>query len=134
MRFVNFDAARAWYPAPTAAPAKARTAVADYVIITTRDIVAGSEQAIDDFVFHKRIFGHTVRVVTEDDYGGLAAPRPNQRADKVRQWLVDHYIPLGIRWVLLIGNPDPDSQAQVGHLPMKMTWPEPRDPPVPTAG
>jgi len=99
----------------------------DYVIITCNDIVTGSGTKWDDFITHKTSQGHSVLVVTEDDYGTLAAPAPNGTAEKIRQWLIDNYITYGIKWVLLVGDPDPDDPSQaaddIGDVPMKMCWP-----------
>lgn len=99
---------------------------ADYVIITTSEIVAHSSQ-LAYFVQVKEAMGHTVRVVTESDYDGLVGQAPNGRAERIRQWLVNNYDSLGIDYVLLIGDPDPDDPLDpadtTGDVPMKMCWP-----------
>jgi len=98
----------------------------DYVIITTNDIVDNSEY-LDFFIKMKENEGHTVKIVTESDFGGLTGQYPNDRADKIRKWLQDNYVSLGIDYVLLIGDPDPDnfkeSGDSVGDIPMKMCYP-----------
>jgi hypothetical protein len=98
----------------------------DYVIITTNYIVDNSEY-LDFFIKMKENDGHTVKIVTESDFGGLTGQYPNDRADKIRQWLKDNYVSLGIQYVLLIGNPDPDSFKEsgdsIGDIPMKMCYP-----------
>ncbi|MCJ7571983.1 MAG: C25 family cysteine peptidase, partial [Candidatus Thermoplasmatota archaeon] len=52
---------------------------------------------------------------------------PNDRADKIRQWLKNNYVSFGIDYVLLIGDPDPDSFKDVGDsvgdTPMKLCYP-----------
>ena len=78
----------------------------DYVIITTNAIEVGSSE-LADFVAHKEGRGHSVLVVTEDEFGGLTGQAPNHRAEKIRQWLVDNYAGYGIENVLLIGDPSP---------------------------
>ena len=127
-RLVNFAQAREWYryvPAPGPAP-QPLPGTAEYAVVTTNAIRDGST-VLNDFVAHKMSQGHTVRVVTEDDYDALTGQAPNGRAEKIRQWLIDNYVSLGIKWVLLIGNPDPDDPASptdsVGDVPMKMCWP-----------
>jgi hypothetical protein len=96
----------------------------DYVIITTNDIVDNSDR-LEHFVYMKELNGHDVLVVTEDDIDPIVADAPNGRADKIRKWLVDNEGPLGIEYVLLIGDPDPDDPTdpadEVGDIPMKMT-------------
>ena len=98
----------------------------DYVIITTNAIETNSTK-LAAFVAHKQVQGHSVLVVTEDDYGGLTGQAPNGTAEKIRKWLIDHYASYGIEYVLLIGNPDPDDPSSgsdsVGDVPMKMCWP-----------
>ena len=98
----------------------------DYVIITTNGIVYNSEE-LDHFIHMKEINGHSVKVVTESDFGGLICQNPNDRADKIRKWLKDNYQGLGIEYVLLIGDPDPDDTKNpsdhIGGIPMKMCWP-----------
>ncbi|MFA5102560.1 MAG: C25 family cysteine peptidase [Candidatus Thermoplasmatota archaeon] len=102
----------------------------DFVIITTNDIVSHSE-TLDNFIALKEFAGHDVLVVTETEYGGLAGA---ETADKIRNWLIANDGPLGIEYVLLIGDPNPDDLSDdwvnipsdpldsVGDLPMKMSW------------
>ena len=87
----------------------------DYVIITTNDIVDNSEE-LQHFINMKELEGHSVKVVTEDDFSGLTGQYPNERADKIRKWLVDNYLTLGINYVLFIGDPDPDHPRNPGHI------------------
>ena len=95
----------------------------NYVIITTKDIVTHSLK-LDDFIKHKQNLGYSVYVATEDDYEQVIGQPPNGRAEQIRQWLIENYIDMGIKYVLLIGNPDPDHpidpQDTVGDIPMKM--------------
>jgi hypothetical protein len=97
----------------------------EYVIITTNDIVANSDK-LENFINLKEL-SHDVLVVTEDDFDGLTGQAPNGRAEKIRQWLINNYIPLGIEYVLLIGDPDPDDPLDpgdtIGDIPMKMCMP-----------
>jgi hypothetical protein len=99
----------------------------DYVIITTNDIVANS-QRLNNFVHLKELYGHTVKVVTEDDFDWMTGQWPNGRAEKIREWLRYYYVGYGIDYVLLIGNPDGDDPTDpgdsVGDIPMKhcYTW------------
>ena len=112
----------------------------NFAIITTEEIYTNSN-TLDDFCFHKQDLGFTVIVVTEynthtvdgtfgnynfiDASGGyedLVGDAPNHRPEKIRQWLIDNYLDLGIEYVLLIGNPDPDNLEDddlIGDLPMR---------------
>lgn len=98
----------------------------DYVIITTDDIYSNSEY-LGFFIKMKENDGHSVKVVTESDFDGLTGQYPNDKADKIRQWLKNNYVTMGIDYVLLIGDPDPDSFKDdgdfVGEIPMKMCYP-----------
>ena len=47
----------------------------------------------------------------------------DERADNIRSWLQAHYIPDGIEYVLLIGDPDPCTFTANQSVPMKMCWP-----------
>lgn len=119
----NYEQAQGWYE--TSAPTIAANSTADYVIITTSTIVSGSS-LLSSFVTHKEERGYTVQVVTESDYSGLTGDSPNGMAEKIRKWLKNNYLTLGIKYVLLIGSPDPDdptSSDSVGDVPMKMCWP-----------
>ena len=130
-RFINFKENFSWYkppvlygPAPVPGPPPLPGDLdVDYVIITTNDIRDNSA-VLDAFVDHKVSQGHSVRVVTEDDYDVMDGQAPDTRAEKIREWLKDNYIPLHIKWVLLIGNPDPDDTLNpgdsVGEVPMKL--------------
>lgn len=127
-RFINFKDATEWYryvPAPKSL--KSLEADPDYVIITTNAIRDNSAK-LTDFVNNKIAQGHSVGIVTEDDYGALVGQAPNGTAEKIRQWLINNYVPLGIHYVLLVGNPDPDDPAapadSIGDIPMKMCWPD----------
>ncbi|MBV6506419.1 MAG: hypothetical protein ILNGONEN_01996 [Syntrophorhabdaceae bacterium] len=128
-RFINLKEAQEWYRyvPGTPSPKPRDDQDPDYVIITTNAIVSGSGSGLTNFVNHKESLGHTVRVVTEHDYGSLTGQAPNGMAEKIRQWLINNYVTLGIKWVLLIGNPDPDDPSNstdtIGDIPMKMCWP-----------
>lgn len=113
----NPEEAAAWYGtgAREFDAVQQSSAAADYVIITTSSI-AGASQAMGDFCNLLRLRGFNVRIATEQDWGGGTA---NQAAENIRRWLKANYLSLGIRYVLLVGNPDPYN----GDVPMKMLWP-----------
>lgn len=137
-RFVNYQTGKDWY-----APAvDSRRAAADpegrhdYVIITTKTIRENST-ALGSFLASLVRRGHTPYVKDVEDIFGQVAnePAPHGRAEKIRQWLADHFQTMGIAYVLLIGNPSPchadppgnraypEESCNDGHVPMKMTWP-----------
>ena len=98
----------------------------NYAIITTNTIQDNSTK-LEDFQSYLVGKGFSPILVTEDDYGVLTGQAPDGTAEKIRQWLINNYQGLGIEFVLLIGNPDPDDPSSVsdsvGDVPMKMCWP-----------
>ena len=121
---VNFDTAQGWYRSLSGQDQVGL--VYDYVIITANAIEAGSGK-LANFVGHKQSRGHSVLVITEDEYGSMTGQAPNGTAEKMRQWLIDNYVGYSMEYVLLIGDPDPDDPSSgsdsVGDVPMKMCWP-----------
>ena len=111
----------------TAPSAVAAGTSADYVIITSKAVVSGSSM-LQSFVKMKQAAGHTVRIVTEDDYGSLTGQAPNGVSEKIRQWLIDNYLTLGVDYVLLVGDPTPADplkpKQRVGDVPMKLCYPQ----------
>jgi len=93
----------------------------DYVIITTDATVENSSK-LASFIAHKASRSFSVLVVTETDFDGLVGQAPNHRAEKIREWLINHYASYGTEYVLLIGDPTPYENGE-GDIPMKMCWP-----------
>lgn len=142
--FSNWKQAAGWYapaaageasPAPEGSPPApsppARPSAAaggderDYVIVTTEAIRQGSE-VLPSFIAWKEARGHRVRVVTEADYG-----QEGDRADLIRAWLRANHEALGIRYVLLIGDPTPGGTGPWA-VPMKGCYPHSEEGLVPT--
>jgi hypothetical protein len=119
-KFINYNEVSNRYGSAGKAPPMAGAAPG-YLIITSNAIVAGSSK-LSSFIAHKQNLGYNVQVITEDDFDSLAGQAPNHRAEKIRQWLKDNYIPQSIKYVLLIGNPSPYESGE-GDIPMKMCWP-----------
>ena len=129
---VNAARARAWSDGPrgTTAGAGATAAreagdcrrgadgpeQAAYLIVAAKATVAASA-ALAEFVAHKAARGLAVKVVTEDDFGAATAGR--QRAAAIRDWLQANAPALGARYLLLVGDPHPES----GDVPMLRAWP-----------
>ncbi|NIR25890.1 MAG: hypothetical protein GWO10_17430, partial [candidate division Zixibacteria bacterium] len=121
-RFLNYTEARDWYNAAIPIDQPSPTTY-DYVIITTNAIVANSTK-LSNFVTHRQGLGYSVLVVTyENDIQSLTGQAPDNRAEKIRQWLINNYATMGIEYVLLIGDPHPYESGE-GDIPMKMCHPE----------
>jgi hypothetical protein len=99
----------------------------DYVIITTDEIFEGCESTINEFIEHKSNMGHRVKVVRDNDLTPYSNGGTLSKPEIIKAWLKDNYISLGIKWVLLIGNPDPHdiryADDLTGDIPMQMCWP-----------
>ncbi len=86
-----------------------------YAIITTSNIVNSSSQ-LSNFMEWKTSRGFSVQLVTESGWGGGTG---NTAAERIRTWLKNNYQSRSLKYVLLLGNPDPST----GDVPMKMLWP-----------
>jgi hypothetical protein len=96
----NFDAARAWYE-PSGPIAYSHSAQYNLVVLLTQEIKDGG--AMNDWVAHKETMGHTVLLKPVEEI--YAEYSEGDSADKVRKWLQDNYISLGIKYVMLLGSP-----------------------------
>jgi hypothetical protein len=117
--FLNYDEAKEWYTSTE--PGELEGIIYNYVIITTNAIKTNSTK-LNAFITHKTNKGFSVAVITESDFGILTGQSPNHKAEKIREWLKNNYISMGIGYVLLIGNPFPYESGE-GDIPMKMCWP-----------
>ena len=113
-RFMNFNEAAEWYK-PTG-PGSTK-GYFPYAIITTNYIRDHSTR-LNAFVQHKTSIGVPAKIFTEDDFGSVTGPPPNERPEKIRQWLHDNYNAYGVEYVLLIGDPRKD----FNDIPMKTVW------------
>ncbi len=113
---VNYDEVAPAYEGPSGAKSDpGGDPLPSYVIVTTGAILEASD-SVDDFVRCKEAEGFDVEVVTEDEWGGGTG---DGAAENIRSWLAGNYLALDAEYVLLVGNPDPES----GDVPMKMLWP-----------
>ena len=108
------DASLGYTAAAAAVQPAASAATASYVIITTSAIQTNSTK-LADFVALKQALGFTVAVVTESTWGGGTG---DAAAENIRTWLKNNYASMGIEYVLLVGDPTPDT----GEVPMKRAW------------
>lgn len=95
-----------------------------YVIVTTNAVVANSAR-LNAFIQHLQLQGFSVYTVTETQYGAAVG---QQRAVNIRGWLQTNYVTRNIKYVLLIGDPNPDDPTigdTFGDVPMMMCWPNP---------
>ena len=111
----NYSEAQQWYNADTNKASTATTTTPNYTIITT-SAIANSSTKLQAFIAHKINFGYNVTLATEAQWGGGTG---DTAANNIRAYLKANYLTKNIKYVLLIGNPDPTN----GTVPMKMLWP-----------
>jgi hypothetical protein len=87
-----------------------------YAVVIPEALRKASKR-LADFIKHKQSLGMAVTVVSESDLASIKVGSEGGDAERVRGWLQANYIKLNLRYVLLVGNPDP-SRAGV---PMKLT-------------
>ncbi len=118
VRWVNAEIALPWYQYLS------RIAAVDYLIITT-GLIRWSSSQLPAFIAHKQDQGYRVSVVTMSVI--QSAYPAGEAADSIRAFLKDKYGEWGYRYLLLIGDPDPDNPLDttdsVGSVPMKIAWP-----------
>ena len=119
----NAVEARSWYSGAGTVN-KRGGATGDVLVIMTTDAIFSESTNLFGLVSHKAALGYGVHTVTETKFDGEASATgwnevtgqsPDGKADRMRKWLQDRYVSMGIRFVLLIGNPDPAAN----ELPMK---------------
>jgi len=119
-QFINWNTAKEWYSQAFLAS----NSQYDYVIVTTNTIKTGSSELNNYVNYLQNTRGFKVKVITETDYGNEEG---QQRAVNIRNWLKNNHLAMGIEYVLLIGNPDPDDPSDpsdsYGDVPMMMCWP-----------
>lgn len=83
-------------------------------ILTSNATVSGSS-SLERYIKSKENNGFKISLITEDQWGGSSW----DKADDIRSWLQNNYEEKEIEYLLLIGDPTPNS----GDVPMKMTLP-----------
>ncbi|KPA17794.1 secreted protein containing Peptidase S8 and S53, subtilisin, kexin, sedolisin [Candidatus Magnetomorum sp. HK-1] len=98
----------------------------NYIIVTTQNIQQSSDQ-FQAFIDNKQELGFRVRVITEneqaDDSHYLSGDSTQSRVTNIRQWLRDRFANWGIEYVLLVGNPHPETFQANESVPMMMCYP-----------
>ncbi len=111
----NFDSASSYYGIYPSMRSSEVQASEGYAIITTSSVISDSTK-LDNFIKWKESKGYSVYVKVENDWGG---GNGDEAAENIRQWLRNNYQSLNLKYVLLIGDPDPSN----GDVPMKMLYP-----------
>lgn len=112
-RVVNPDQARAWHRATLADS----TTPPGYAIVIQNSLRQAS-QSLGAFIKHKEKLGFKVHVTTDKDLATIPVGPEGGDAERIRAWLQASYQPLNLRYVLLVGNPDPRRSG----VPMKLTY------------
>ncbi|MBN1332695.1 MAG: carboxypeptidase regulatory-like domain-containing protein [Synergistales bacterium] len=115
---VNFGSVASSYGIdayPLAGSTEPQPATGGFAIITTSNIIDNSSM-LGTFAEWKENMGYDVFLVSQAQWGGGTG---DAAAENIRNWLKDNYQSKNLKYVLLLGDPDPFD----GDVPMKMLWP-----------
>ncbi len=90
----------------------------DYVIITTSTVKNNLKQ-LTSFVNHKQSIGYKVYIADESVWGSTEG---KDGPEKVRNWLKNNYVNMGIQYVLLLADPN-DTNGPA----MRTCWPRAKE-------
>lgn len=96
-----------------------RTPGAGGVAVVTPTWLAEASQMLPAYLASLQARGFQPHLVTTGDLQAWTGEPPDQLAQKLRAWLVEHHDPLELEALVLLGDPDPVS----GDLPMLATHP-----------
>ena len=113
-RVLNPDQAAVWYRAADSAGDSSKLGFA----IIIPDVLTQTSQQLKTFISFKESLGYKVTVVGDSDLAAMPATSQGGAAERIRLWLQKYYKTLNLKFVLLVGNPDP---ARAG-TPMKKTY------------
>lgn len=100
---------------PLAGSSEPQAVTGGFAIITTSAIINNSSM-LGAFAEWKNNMGYDVFLVPQAQWGGGYG---DVAAENIRTWLKENYQPKNLKYVLLLGDPDPSD----GDVPMKMLWP-----------
>jgi hypothetical protein len=107
----NAAEARRWYLGTRLSG----TSAVGYAIVVP-DTISTKSRELSAFVAHKKSLGYKVYEVSDADLAAVS-PRRAGDAEHLRTWLSENYKKLKLKYVLIIGNPDPNRRG----VPMKET-------------
>ena len=113
-RVENLDQAEDWY---RSADSSGSSAKLGYAIIIP-DALTKSSLQLKAFISFKEDLGFKVTVVSDADLAAMPATSQGGDSERIRLWLIKNYKTLNLRYVLLVGNPDPQRTG----TPMKQTY------------
>jgi len=113
-RVENLEDALGWYQAADGAGGSTKLG---YAIIIP-DALTKLSQQLKTFISFKEGLGYKVTVVGTSDLAAMPATSKGGDAERIRLWLKKNYKTLNLRYVLLVGNPDPRRSG----APMKETY------------
>ncbi len=89
------------------------------VAVVAPEWLVQESQALPDYLAALEARGLQPTLVTDQELAALHGEPPDLLPQKLRAWLILNREPLGLRYALLVGNPDPGH----GDLPMLATHP-----------
>ena len=113
-RVENPDQAAVWYRAADSAGDSQKLGFA----IIIPDALSKLSQQLKTFATFKETMGYKVTMVTDSVLAAMPATSQGGDAERIRLWLQKNYKTLNLKYVLLVGNPDPRRAG----VPMKNTY------------
>ena len=113
----NVTQAHAWYGVKPGERLDTTKKIGYAILIP--DALATRSKQLAKFILHKQALGMSVRWVRDADLAAISVGPKAGDAERMRFWLQQNYKKLNLKYVLIIGNPDP---ARKG-VPMKLTYP-----------
>ena len=110
----NVEQAGGWY---RAADSKDDLKKVGFAIVI-RDALAKESGALKGFIAFKEALGFKVTVVGDKELATMPIGPKGGDAERIRFWLQKNYKALNLKYVLLVGNPDPRRAG----VPMKSTY------------
>jgi hypothetical protein len=119
--FSNYEQMKNFYETKVSGWMPAATPC-DILIIACQSLI--NSNVMNNYIQHRTGQGYSVGVISVED---IAANYTGaELADKIRECIKDYYTNNGMRYVILVGDPDPDDNSSpsdsVGDVPMKMCW------------
>lgn len=111
--FMNYDSIKPYYIRQETLPSTAAETV-DYMIVTSEDLLDAITQS--NFIMWKNALGYTTTIVCTSDQTIVDQPGWDL-AEKIRNYLRESYLNIGLRYVLLVGD--------YLTVPMRYCYPNP---------
>ena len=115
---INAKQATKWYAPRPSWRQRADTAKKIGYAIMITDALAQKSKKLASFIAHKQALGMAVVRVKDADLAAISVGPKAGDSERMRFWLQQNYKKLNLKYLLIIGNPDPNRKG----VPMKLTY------------